>query len=102
MNASAQDNQRDYFLLLDKVADLVQSVGSDGKFLYVNKAWCETLGYSQEEAKKLNFQEILKHDQLEHRQKIFLNLFQGKSFKNAETVFRMQSGLTIILKIWMD
>src|SRR5690606_25629559 len=31
---------------LDTAHDLIQSVAPDGRFLYVNRAWQETLGYS--------------------------------------------------------
>jgi PAS domain-containing protein len=39
--------------LVDNVNDLIQSVRPDGSFLFVNRAWRETLGYSQHEIDRL-------------------------------------------------
>lgn len=35
--------------LFEDTKDLIQSITPDGRFLYVNRAWRDTLGYTQAE-----------------------------------------------------
>lgn len=44
---------------LDTANDLIQVTDEDGKFLYVNRAWCETLGYRAEELEPLRLHDII-------------------------------------------
>lgn len=45
---------------LDQVSDLVQTISlEDGRLLYTNRSWCETLGYSRSEGATLAFNDIL-------------------------------------------
>ena len=37
----------------ENVKDLIQSVNAEGKFIYVNRSWLQTLGYSKDEVKDL-------------------------------------------------
>jgi len=41
--AESEERYRDLF---EGASDLIQSVDADGNFIYVNRAWRETLGYS--------------------------------------------------------
>ena len=41
-------------VLLDNSEELVCSFGTRGEIVYVNRAWCETLGYTEEEAPDLD------------------------------------------------
>ena len=43
-----------YRNLVENASDLIHSVTPDGTFLYVNKAWRDTLGYSEEILPKSN------------------------------------------------
>jgi PAS domain S-box-containing protein len=45
--------------IFENTSDLILSARPDGSLEYVNKAWCVTLGYSQEEARHLNFLGLL-------------------------------------------
>jgi PAS domain S-box-containing protein len=73
--------------LFDNANDLIQSVDPQGYFRFVNKKWKKTLGYSEEESKKLHFTDIISKDYLPHCKKIFNELSQGESFDNVEVVF---------------
>jgi len=44
-----RQSEADWQELLENAIDLVQSMTPDGRFLYVNSAWRDTLGYSQDE-----------------------------------------------------
>src|SRR3990172_8840818 len=45
--------------LFENANDLIQSVAPDGSFLYVNRAWRETLGYSEDEVLGLSIFDII-------------------------------------------
>lgn len=84
--------------LLENINDLVQSIGTDGKFVYVNRKWRETLGYSLKEAKGMSFEDILRRDQIEHCSEIFQGLLKGEKYENIETVFVTKKGEEIYVE----
>ncbi|HYQ48327.1 MAG TPA: PAS domain S-box protein, partial [Thermodesulfovibrionales bacterium] len=52
----SEERYRDLF---ENANDLVQSVGPDGSFQYVNRAWMETMGYGPEEISLLTIFDVL-------------------------------------------
>ncbi|MEN9222417.1 MAG: CHASE3 domain-containing protein, partial [Thermostichus sp. BF3_bins_97] len=50
----SEDRYRDLF---ENATDLIQSVDVEGHFLYVNRAWRETLGYGEEEIHRLTLKD---------------------------------------------
>ncbi|MFM9264291.1 adenylate/guanylate cyclase domain-containing protein [Tychonema sp. BBK16] len=52
----SEEKLRDLF---ENASDLIQSIGSDGHFLYVNRAWQQTLGYSEEEMASMTVFDII-------------------------------------------
>lgn len=84
-NAQLQD-------LIDNTNDLIQIIGASGRFLFVNKAWCETMGYSQEEAKELKLQDIL-HPEFAHlTTEQFDRIAKGESLDEYTGVVRRKDG----------
>ncbi|MBU0662161.1 PAS domain S-box protein, partial [Candidatus Micrarchaeota archaeon] len=73
--------------LLENANDLIQSVNSEGKFIYVNKKWKELLGYSDAEVKKLGLMDIIRKDQRAHCKEMFGKVMRGKTLTAVETVF---------------
>ncbi len=55
--ALSEEKYRD---LLDNATDLIQSVSPDGRFQYVNRAWKETLGYSDQEVQQLKLWDVVR------------------------------------------
>jgi PAS domain S-box-containing protein len=45
--------------LIDHVSDLIHSVDREGRFIFVNRKWCETLGYTFAEAAQLTIFDLL-------------------------------------------
>ena len=88
----------DFEDFLDCANDLIQSVGSDGAYLHVNQCWVDTLGYSEEEAKRLNFKDVVREDCFEHCMKVFEGLGRGKSCKGFEVVFRTRDGRDVMVE----
>ncbi|MFB3786095.1 MAG: PAS domain S-box protein [bacterium] len=83
---------------LDNANDLIQSVSPDGKFLYVNRAWKETLGYNDAEVARLTLPDILHPSSQETCLKLFQRVFQGESVNNLEAVFVSKDGRRIIVQ----
>ncbi|MEG5060990.1 adenylate/guanylate cyclase domain-containing protein [Microcoleus sp. A2-C5] len=52
----SEEQLRDLF---ENATDLIQSIGADGHFLYVNRAWRETLGYSEAEIAEMTVFDII-------------------------------------------
>ncbi len=53
---ASEERYRD---LVDNATDLIQSVDMNGRFLFVNNAWKEALGYTNEELSALTVEDIL-------------------------------------------
>lgn len=54
-----KESEKKYRDLFENSTDLIQSIDVDGNFLYVNKAWLQTLGYKESEVKSLNIRNII-------------------------------------------
>src|SRR3990172_9797702 len=67
---------------LDNANDLVQSVTPEGSFLYVNRAWRETLGYSPEDIPRLRLFDIIHPDCREECATLFQRVLNGETLKN--------------------
>ncbi len=52
----SEEQLRDLF---ENATDLIQSIGADGHFLYVNRAWRETLGYSEAEITQMTVFDVI-------------------------------------------
>lgn len=95
---SLQDKVEFYSNLLDNCSDLIHQVTPEGKFIYVNKAWKETLGYSDEEIKVLSLMEIVEGSCKETCQAIFNDLLVGKHIDRNKTVFLTRDGHRVMVE----
>ncbi len=85
----SEDRYRDLF---ENASDLIQSVDVEGRFLYVNRAWKETLGYGEEEIHHLTLQDIIHPDSREHCREVFQQLISGQKVDRVETAFVTSTG----------
>ncbi len=84
-NAQLQD-------LINNTTDLIQITGVTGRFLFVNRAWLETMGYTEEEAKDLKIQDVL-HPEFAHQtQAQFDALSKGEDIPEFTAVFKRKDG----------
>ncbi len=81
--------------LFDNASDLLQSVAVDGKFLFVNRAWRDTLGYSEEEVRTISMYDVIHPDFREHCRQLFAQFMTGISELNLDTVFVTRDGREI-------
>ena len=89
-NAQLQD-------LVDNTSDLIQLLTLDGKFIFVNRAWREALGYSSEEISALNLRDVLHPDYANSTLGLLKRIQQGDKLPYIETVFRTRAGKTLFL-----
>jgi PAS domain S-box-containing protein/putative nucleotidyltransferase with HDIG domain len=87
-----EESEERYRNLIESTYDLIQSVALDGRFLFVNRAWQETLGYTEAELPGINLWKIIHPQSLPHCQEIFSQIIKGKSIKNTQATFVAKDG----------
>jgi len=92
---SLQESEERYRNLIESTYDLIQSVAPDSRFLFVNRAWQETLGYTKVELPNINLWKIIHPQSLPHCQKIFSQVIKEKSIKNIQATFVAKDGSPI-------
>ena len=89
-NAQLQD-------LVDNTSDLIQLVTLDGKFIFVNRAWREVLGYGSDEVAALTLRNVLHPDYADVTMQRLKRIQDGEKLPYFETVFRNKAGKTIFV-----
>jgi PAS domain S-box-containing protein len=98
MEQALQVNEARYRDLFENANDLIQSVGADGKFLFVNRAWREVLGYSEEEVRSLTLFDVVHPDFRQHCMDIFNRVSHGEERDHIEAVFIAKNGRSVIVE----
>ncbi len=93
-----QESQERYLDVFDNTNDLIQCLGLDGCFLYTNRAWRETMGYSEEEVRKLHLTDVLHPDSALCCQDRFERLKAGESMVRIDFKFVTKDGKTVHLE----
>lgn len=96
-DAALRESEERYRDLFENASDLIQSVTPDGHLVYVNRAWKETLDYSEGEISRLTVFDIIHPDNLVHCQEIFQQVMSGTQISEIETAFVTKKGE----KIWV-
>ena len=89
-----RQSEEKYRDLFENANDLIQSIGPDGTFQYVNRAWRETLGYGEEEVSGLSVFDIL-HPDCSECGPDFKSVVFGETSGRIETVFITKTGSRI-------
>jgi PAS domain S-box-containing protein len=92
--ALRQSEER-YHDLFENANDLIQSVDPAGRYLYANRAWRETLGYSEDELSRLNMIDVIDPACREACIEKFSRVKQGESIAKLETIFHTKDGRPI-------
>jgi PAS domain S-box-containing protein/putative nucleotidyltransferase with HDIG domain len=90
-----RESEQRYKNLFDNAHDMIHSVDVQGRIIFANKSWLDTLGYKEEELKDLTIFDILHPDSLEHCKEIFRKVVSGEPQKNIEAVFVTKDGRRI-------
>jgi len=92
------ESEERYRELFEGASDLIQGVAIDGSILFVNRAWREAFGYSEEEVRGLKLMDIIDPSSLSHCMEAFHRVVHGSPARNIEAVFRTREGGRIILE----
>ncbi len=82
---------------LDEANDLIQTTSPEGEFLYVNRAWLNTLGYRPAEVASLKIWDVIEPNYHQFYESTLQQALHGKSVKDLELVFRAKSGRQIMV-----
>ncbi|MEH2249060.1 adenylate/guanylate cyclase domain-containing protein [Nostoc sp.] len=92
------ESEERYRDLFENANDLIQSVNAYGRFLYVNRAWRETLGYSEAEIANLTVFEIIHPGFKQECWERFYRVLSGEKFDQVKAAFVTKDGQTIFLE----
>ena len=82
---------------LDDANDLIQSVDEQGRYVYVNRAWCQTLGYTVQEAEHLTVYDVADpefHDVCRERT---AQLHVDRKSISVSAIFRSKAGEAVFV-----
>ena len=74
-----RESEEKYRDLFENANDLIHSFTPEGRFLYVNRAWRNALGYSEEEIRTLSVFQIVHPDTRESWADQMAQLFRGEA-----------------------
>ncbi len=90
----SQELLQDY---LDNANDMIQTMSPQGRFLYVNRKWRETLGYGEADLDRLSVPDIVRQDfRAEFEASLRLAL-GGDSVENVNSVFTARDGRDVFV-----
>lgn len=98
LEQALKDSEQRYRELFENANDLIQGVATDGTLQFVNRAWREAFGYSEEETKTLNLMDLIHPSSFSHCMEIFHRVIGGTPARNIEAVFVTKDGREIILE----
>ena len=91
-------SEKKYKDLFENASDLIQIVLPDGHFLYVNRAWRETFGYSEEEIATLSIFDLITADCLDHCKTTFQQVLRDPKLHHIDTIFTAKDGRQVIIE----
>ncbi|MFN6464894.1 MAG: adenylate/guanylate cyclase domain-containing protein [Nostoc sp. DedVER02] len=92
------ESEERYRDLFENANDLIQSINASGRFLYVNRAWREALGYSEAEIANMTIFDIIHPDFKQDCLQRFYCVLSGEKFDRVKAAFITKDGKTIFLE----
>src|SRR5437867_10913001 len=86
------ESEERYRAVIENASDMIQSCRPDGSFEFVNRAWLDKLGYSEQEVHDLVLWDIIHEDEFEHCRLAFMRAIQGETIENVRTAFVTKDG----------
>ncbi len=87
-----------YRALLESANDMIQSVTPDGRFEFVNRAWCEMMGYRREEVERLQLWDVVHPRFHPHCEDLLRKTLSGQDLYRLEVVFVTRSGKEVAVE----
>lgn len=95
---STFDEQQQRIHDLQNATDMIQSVGPDGHFFYVNRRWLDILGYQEEDISGLTLFDIIHEESLNHCMELFKRVMAGETVGTIEAIFRRSDGAKVYVE----
>lgn len=92
-----RESEERYRDLFENANDLIQSVAPDGRLIYVNRTWQETLGYSEAEIARMSVFDVIHPEYQARSQEFFQRIKTGEKLDRIQTAFITKNGRTIFL-----
>lgn len=92
------ESEERYRDLFENANDLIQSVNPYGRFIYINRAWQETLGYSKADLEKKTIFDIVHPDFKVRCREVFYRVMSSGKFEQLQAAFMTKDGRTIFLE----
>ncbi|NJO85348.1 MAG: PAS domain S-box protein [Synechococcaceae cyanobacterium RM1_1_27] len=86
------DSEERYRDLFEGAHDLIQSVSPDGRFLFVNRAWLQRLGYQPDQVKSLRLYDVVHPKFRPTWNTMILRATVGDPIDQIESLFMTQQG----------
>ncbi len=96
--AALKDSEERLRDLFDNANDLIQSVSPEGRFLFVNQLWLDTLGYTPEDLPHLSLFDIIAPESLAHCEEAFRRVISGETIKPLQAVFLTRDGRRVTVE----
>ena len=93
-----RESEEKYRDLFENANDLIQSVTPEGRFVYVNRAWKETLSYNDDEVQDISLFDIIHPASRTHCREVFERVIGGERVDNVEAVFVAKNGREVIVE----
>lgn len=93
-----RESEEKYRDLFENSSDLIQSMRPDGSFIYVNRAWRETLGYSEAEVAHLTLNDVLHPSTKSHCMEKLKSIKGNDKPGSIETIFVTKDGREVVLE----
>jgi PAS domain S-box-containing protein len=92
VDAQLLESEERYRTLIENASDLIQSVRPDGSFEYVNQAWLDKLGYTEEDLESLNIWDIIHPDSVSECTVHFQQTMEGIRLPELRATFIDKQG----------
>lgn len=90
-----KESEERYRNLFESAHDMVQSVSPEGRLIFVNTSWLNTMGYTPDELRKISIFDILHPSCMGHCMEIFKRVMSGEAADNIEAKFIAKGGRLI-------
>jgi PAS domain S-box-containing protein len=93
-----RESEERYRDLFDNASDLVCMTAPDGSLLYVNQAWQQGTGYSEDEIGSMQLFDLVHPDSREYYRQVLERVLSGERLDHVELVFVPKEGTPITVE----